>query len=553
MQTPGGKFQKFFGSFFQKRTASLLICLCLALWLPGLFALPPTDRDESRFALATRQMVETGDYVRIMNGAVARSKKPIGIHWLQAPFVLAARAAGLGTENPIWPYRIASLLGGIIAVLATASIARSLLDPRAALPAGAMLAASVILSAETHIAKTDAALLGATTLAMSVLARAWAGRPVGRARAALFWVALGVGILIKGPIAPMVVGLTAAAATLCGRAAGRRLSWLRGLRPGWGVALLAAAVMPWFVAIGIATHGAFFAQAVGGDLGRKLAGGDESHGALPGLHLLLLPLLSFPGTVPVMLGLAAAVARRREPATLFLLAWLVPAWLVFEAVPTKLPHYTLPLYPALALLAADMATRTPVPSRLIKFAAPAAYIGLLVAALSLAGAAVGAPVVLHAPVWLGLPAALLVVPATCFAWRIRPLVAGACAVPLYAALLQFELPRLDALWVAPRAAAAVRAAWPTVPADGTGVIAVGYAEPSLMFLLGPRLHWLPTGALAAQAWSHLPHAAALIAASEAASFTVRAAREGIAARPAAEIGGMDYARGKAVTLDLFVR
>jgi 4-amino-4-deoxy-L-arabinose transferase-like glycosyltransferase len=34
----------------------------------------------------------------------------------------------------------------------------------------------------------------------------------------------------------------------------------------------------------------------------------------------------------------------------FLVAWVVPAWIILELLPTKLPHYPLPLYPALALL-----------------------------------------------------------------------------------------------------------------------------------------------------------------------------------------------------------
>jgi hypothetical protein len=151
------------------------------------------------------------------------------------------------------------------------------------------------------------------------------------------------------------------------------------------------------------------------------------------------------------------------------------------------------------------------------------------------------------------PAALLVVPVSWLAFRNRPLAAAVCAAPLYAALLQWELPRLEPLWIAPRAVAALRAAWPGVPVDGAGLFAVGYAEPSLMLLAGPRLHWLPTGALAAQAWSRLPHAAAFIAAPEVASFEATAARVGVAAVPAARIGGVDYARGRAVDLDLFVR
>ncbi len=523
--------------------------LCLALWLPGFFALPPTDRDESRFALATRQMIETGDYVRIMNGAVPRNKKPIGIYWLQVPFVAAARAAGLATQNPIWPYRIPSLLGGILAVLATASIGRTLFPGgRTALIAGTMLAASVALSYETHLAKTDAALLGATTLAMAVLARAWAGAPLGRRAAALFWLALGAGILIKGPITPLVVILAGGAASL----AGRRVRWLAALRPAWGVPLTALVVLPWFIAIGIETHGAFFAEAVGGDLGRKLGGGDESHGAPPGFHLLLLPLLLFPSTVPALLGLAAAAARRREPAITFMLAWLLPAWLVFEAVPTKLPNYTLPLYPALCLLAADAAERLrPV---LAARLAPYAHAALALAAAGLAGAALAVPSLLGAPPSLGVPAAFCAVATGIVAWRMAgPWAAPLAAVLLYAAILQIELPRLDPLWIAPRAVTALRAAWPGAPPDGTGVLAVGYAEPSLMFLAGPRLRFLPDGKQAARAWTAAPHGAALIAAPEVAAFTATAARAGIAAPVAATIDGFDYARGRQMTLKLFVR
>ncbi len=51
-----------------RRPRALLLAFCLLVWLPGFFTLPPTDRDESRFAQASKQMIETGDYVRIMNG-----------------------------------------------------------------------------------------------------------------------------------------------------------------------------------------------------------------------------------------------------------------------------------------------------------------------------------------------------------------------------------------------------------------------------------------------------------------------------------------------------
>src|SRR4051812_21255718 len=67
-----------------KRPFALLALLGLLLWLPGILSLPALDRDESRFAQSSRQMVESGDVVDIRFGHVPRYKKPVGIYWLQA-------------------------------------------------------------------------------------------------------------------------------------------------------------------------------------------------------------------------------------------------------------------------------------------------------------------------------------------------------------------------------------------------------------------------------------------------------------------------------------
>ncbi|MEJ0048664.1 MAG: phospholipid carrier-dependent glycosyltransferase [Rhodospirillales bacterium] len=534
-----------FFSFVDVRPRFALVLLCLALWLPGFFALPPTDRDESRFAEATKQMLQTGDFVRIMNGAVPRNRKPIGIHWLQAPFAAAAEAAGVARENPIWPYRLPSLLGGIAAVLATFAAGEALFaNRRAALAAAAMLAACVLLTVEAHIAKTDAALLGATSIAMAVLARAWTGPPPGPAGAALFWLALGAGILIKGPIAPMVVGLTCLAASLVSRQAG----WLRPLRPAWGVPLLGIVVLPWFIAIGVATHGAFFGEALRGDMGSKLAGGQESHGGFPGLHALLLPLLAFPATIPALGGLAAGWKGRRGPAETFLLCWLIPAWLVFEAVPTKLPHYTLPLYPAVFLLAGAWLTQPAEAGPRLRVVG-AMLLGL--ASLILGGGALLLPIGLGAPFWLGLPAALAAAAAGWCAATNRPGASLAATAVLYAGILWLDLPRVDALWLAPRIATALHANCPACAPDGASVVAAGYAEPSLMFLIGSQLSYRPTGASAAQALASGKHAA-LVDDTNVAGFLAQAARLGLHPRAAATIDGFNYSRGKSARMTLFV-
>src|SRR5271155_5523194 len=98
------------------RPYALFVGLCLALYLPGISAIPPLDRDEARFAQASRQMLETGDFLRIRFQDEARNNNPAGIYWLQAAAVSAFSTA---ESTAMWPYRVPSLLGGIAAVWLT--------------------------------------------------------------------------------------------------------------------------------------------------------------------------------------------------------------------------------------------------------------------------------------------------------------------------------------------------------------------------------------------------------------------------------------------------
>ena len=116
-------------------------------------------------------------------------------------------------------------------------------------------------------------------------------------------------------------------------------------------------VGPWALAITVATDGAFWGAAVGGDLAPKLIGGQEGHGAPPGFYALLAPAAAFPAALCCRPRPSTAWRAARRAGVRFALCWLVPAWLVFELAPTKLVHYTLPLYGALAWLMARGADR----------------------------------------------------------------------------------------------------------------------------------------------------------------------------------------------------
>ena len=555
----------------ERHPLAALLLLCAALYLPGLFTLPALDRDEARFAQATKQMLASGDYVIPMFQDEMRAKKPVAIYWLQSATVAAAQALGAGGKGGIsaqngpgiWAYRIPSVIGAVLVTLLTWRIGMLLFGSRAGLLAGAFIASSVVLVAEANIAKTDAALAASIIAAQLALARVWLARDPSRldpgpANAVLFWVALSIGVLLKGPIAPMVSGLTMLGLV----AATRDFKWIALLRPVRGFLFLVAATLPWAVAAWTATGGAFFVEAVGGDFLPKLVSGQESHGAPPGYYLALVALTFFPASLLLLPGLLDAWRKRADARVMFLIAWIVPNWIVFELVPTKLPHYVLPTYPALAILCAvivvaAMADPAVLKARLVRVNAGLwAFIAAACAAFLVAGPALlpdgtGVDPGPLPVVGAGLFAAMAV-QALAMTWRARPAAAAVALVAAGAmfavAALEFTRPRLEPLWVAQRAQAELS----RLGLAGRPVASAGFSEPSLVFCLGTET-LLAGGAGAAAFLADTPGAVALVDAREIELFTATASALGIAPEARGTIAGLNYSRGDAVGLTVFVR
>jgi 4-amino-4-deoxy-L-arabinose transferase-like glycosyltransferase len=464
--------------------AIALVLLCCALYLPGIATLPVTDRDEARFAQATKQMLETGDYVDIRFQAEPRYKKPIGIYWLQSAAVTAARQAGAKLDD-IWAYRIPSFLGALAAVLLTFWTARAVLGRQDALAAAALFACCLTLSFESRIAKSDAALIASIMVAQGALFRLYLARRGAKTRglAALFWIGLGASILIKGPVGPGLAILTLAAVLL----RDRRRAWLKGLHWGWGVPLVLAITLPWFIAIGISSHGEFFRASLGQDFGGKLQGGQEKHWGPPGFYFIAFWWTFWPSVLFVTGGAVRALWQgRRSRRALFLLAWIVPFWLAIEAIPTKLPHYALPLYPAVAMAAVYALRRAPEDERRWRWS-PALWlafaflqIAVLIGVLWLAEAP---QLPIAAALLLILGAAAIYTAVSAWGQFANGALAGAvaCAAVFSVATFSVTLPAIEPLWMSEEAAAAVRALRPcgTAPSGFAG-----YAPPSLVFLNG---------------------------------------------------------------------
>src|ERR1700736_1782639 len=298
-----------FATASHARAMSLLVFVSLLSFLPGFFNIPPVDRDEARFAQATKQMLEAGDYIDIRFQDEVRYKKPVGIYWLQAAVVKTAESLGVPeARTTIWLYRVPSLIGAIGAVLLTYWTALAFMSRRSAFLAGLMLATCLLLNIEARLAKTDAMLLLCCVAAMGVMARAYLRqgdqRDIRWSHAALLWTAIAAGILLKGPLILMVVGVAALSVSIADRS-GR---WILRLRPLVGVLWVILLVMPWFVAILDKAGEAFLQDSVGQDLLSKIFKGQETHGAPPGYYLVLFWLTFWPAAPPA----AGAAPRGRR-------------------------------------------------------------------------------------------------------------------------------------------------------------------------------------------------------------------------------------------------
>ena len=540
-----------------RRPLAALLLICLLAWLPGFFTLPPLDRDESRFAQATKQMLETGDFININLGDGPRYEKPAGIYWLQAA---STAVFGTGVRNQIWTYRVPSLAGALTAVAATFFLVRLFAGVEAAFTAGLLLGMSVLLMSEAKIAKTDAFLVGCIVVAQAVIMRVYLSvrspqsfTPPTLGLVLLGWAAFGVGILIKGPVILLVCGASVIAASLFDR----DWRWLSKLHPLMGFGLTLLMVVPWAIAIGIASDGAFYQQSLGKDFAAKLIGEQETHGGPIGYYALLMHVTFWPGSLALLPGIALGVARRRDPAIRYLLLWAATAWLMFEIAPTKLPHYILPAYPAVAALCALWLTSGPeaTSSRLQR---GAAYVSLALFAIVGAALAVfvawapdqygnGGTIALYAACAVGLGVALA---ALAPALKDRKLAAMGLAT-LSAAILYYAagflaVPRVNELWISQRLADAV--ARHAMPGDPP-VVTAGYAEPSISFLLGTKTA-LESGAGAALL-SGKVGGLALVDSGENESFLSLITEAGGRAEALDEISGLNYSRGRETRITLY--
>lgn len=542
------------------RVLVLIGLAAFVLFLPGRMATPPFDRDEPRYMEASAQMLETHNFVDVRFQDKPRYLQPAGIYWLEA---MAVKAVGMEYARTVWPYRIPSLLAMTAAVVLTAVMGASLFGPMAGVGAAVLLMASVLVAAESRMGTIDSCLLLSVLVAQFALVRALGDRaaervtPVGTA--VLFWGAVGCGLMLKGP----VVLIPSLATPLALGWLERNMDLWRRVRPAWGWLIAAAVVLPWCIAIGVVSHGDFFRRSVGVNFLGKVASGQEAHGLPPGYHLLVFLIAFWPGSYFAASVLPQVWRERRTLPVRYLLCWIVPHWLVFESIATKLPHYVLPTYPAIAILTAGLLAQS---GTVWRHGPNARWGRVLLGVYAVLWCLVGCALAAAGAILLWKLEHQFSVPALVLAGGVLPLVglamwqiwraelcyaalsSAVAAALLYVGLFTVVVPQLRSIWLAPRLVELVQA---HKPCAQTQVYSVSFSEPSLVFLIGGKVV-LTGAAQAAQAMrDHPACTAALVDVRERQAFMDALGADGARAVSRGTVAGLNYSNGHAMAISLY--
>jgi 4-amino-4-deoxy-L-arabinose transferase-like glycosyltransferase len=350
---------------------AILFFSCVLFHILGTWTLPLIDRDEPRFAEASREMIERGNNIVPYFNNQLRLDKPPLTYWAQ---VASYHIFGVNDFAARFPSAIAAALTALLLFVWGRRLGGEKL--------GWWAAIIFTLSLQTFV-HAKAAVADMWLVLFVTLAN-WAGfelfqrstlnqgAPVSRPPWAIwkspflvFYLALALGFLTKGPIA--WTPLLAVAGLIIYT---RDWETLRRFKFAVGVGLMLAVVALWGIPALIQTRGEFFRVGIGRHVVSRSFMTLEGHGASSlGMYALLLPfyfVTVFISFFPWSIKLPWLIRKlwRRGKAGVsdaghtgilidtYLLTGIAIVFIIFTLVSTKLPHYTLPAFPLLALLLA---------------------------------------------------------------------------------------------------------------------------------------------------------------------------------------------------------
>jgi 4-amino-4-deoxy-L-arabinose transferase-like glycosyltransferase len=342
-----------------ERTAFLGLLLgSAALFFAGSGSVPLFDVDEAVFAEATREMLETGDWITPQYNGADRFDKPVLFYWL-----MASAYAVFGVGEFAARFWSAAFGVGLVGLLTVFGWRR--LGFRVGILSGVVAATSLEVIVLAHAAITDMVLIffiSAGLLALFAAVQAADAR--ARTESALIGAAaLGLAVLTKGPVGIVLPGMIVVPYLALRGGLRESLASLPWVRMALVFLLVAA---PWYA---LELHARGWAFIEGFFLKhnvRRFTGVISGHSGPFYYYVPAVAVGFFPWTavLPSAIRWAWPSGWRglrkptdREALGLFVLVWIGVVFAFFSAAGTKLPNYVASLYPPLALLAGMWAER----------------------------------------------------------------------------------------------------------------------------------------------------------------------------------------------------
>jgi len=347
----GALHKGFAGRYFGRQVRSINYALlffgCIAFHVLGTWSVPLIDRDEPRFAEASREMIERGDYIVPHFNNQLRLDKPPVAYWAQVASYLTFGENDFAARFP-------SAIAAALVAMSILAWGSRIGDARTGWWAAIIFTLSLQTFVHGKAAVADMWLVLFVTLAH------WAGYELIRRLATnwkwwfVFYFSLALGFLTKGPIAWTPL-LTIATMKYFARdlQLAARFKFVRG------IILMLAIIALWGIPALRQTNGEFFRIGIGRHVIGRSFSAMESHGSNSlDIYLLLLPFYFvtifasfFPWSIKLP-ALTRKLWRNRDQIDIYLLCGAGVVFVIFTLIKTKLPHYTLPAFPLLALLAA---------------------------------------------------------------------------------------------------------------------------------------------------------------------------------------------------------
>ena len=314
------------------------------------------DRDEPRFSRATYEMVETGNYLFPTFNGELRPDKPIMIYWLMS--VPVRIFSFLGPHA--FPARFIAAFGTAFTCLFTFFIARRLFNTKTAFAATGILASTLLVFTIGTFATADSILLPAMTAAIMILLRSIDRGRLTPLDTIYLAAAFAFALLAKGPVG-YLPALVILITLLLKRKQG--IKFWPIFAPTILAMLIAAAIfLLWAIPANNATDGEFYRLGIGKHVVGRSTSAMESHGGNFFLYLpyyfIVTPLIFFPWVLHLPAAISASLGSRlaNQTGKHLVLGWALPIIILMTLVATKLPHYIILSFPALAIITAALLT-----------------------------------------------------------------------------------------------------------------------------------------------------------------------------------------------------